>query len=465
MREKTSGGGQIYRKPSDRTQIVHRRKVDDDAGHGGTGPEAGGGPVPQPSPPSPSSTSTSDSPARATPLPTPATPIASACAWPYPQVGQLVAGYQGGSQDGADDEEWLRQVESRCKGALQQFQLQSKVLTRALTPNAALLKFQGSANLTVEQVLKRRSEFLTTHGLNVISVRAEPGVVAIAVARPSRRVLHLPEVWKRWSPDCAYGNHDLLIAVREEDSNPLFLSPRSNAPHTLIAGSTGSGKSVLMQNIMLSIACTNTTAQARIVLIDPKLGVDYFAFEGLPHLQGGIIDSQESAIQTLGELVNEMDRRYTVLRANKVSNIFDLNRKLTATERLPFLWVVHDEFAEWMMTPEYAEAVSNIVGRLGVKARAAGISLVFAAQRPDANVMPMQLRANLGNRLVLRVDGEGTSEIALGEKGAERLLGKGHLAAKLEGTPEITFAQVPFVDSDFLSRVVEIVKGVNPIQT
>ena len=458
-------GGQIYRKPSDRTQIVHRRKVDDDAGHGGTGPEAGGGPVPQPSPPSPSSTSTSDSPARATPLPTPATPIASACAWPYPQVGQLVAGYQGGSQDGADDEEWLRQVESRCKGALQQFQLQSKVLTRALTPNAALLKFQGSANLTVEQVLKRRSEFLTTHGLNVISVRAEPGVVAIAVARPSRRVLHLPEVWKRWSPDCAYGNHDLLIAVREEDSNPLFLSPRSNAPHTLIAGSTGSGKSVLMQNIMLSIACTNTTAQARIVLIDPKLGVDYFAFEGLPHLQGGIIDSQESAIQTLGELVNEMDRRYTVLRANKVSNIFDLNRKLTATERLPFLWVVHDEFAEWMMTPEYAEAVSNIVGRLGVKARAAGISLVFAAQRPDANVMPMQLRANLGNRLVLRVDGEGTSEIALGEKGAERLLGKGHLAAKLEGTPEITFAQVPFVDSDFLSRVVEIVKGVNPIQT
>ena len=92
------------------------------------------------------------------------------------------------------------------------------------------------------------------------------------------------------------------------------------------------------------------------------------------------------------------------------------------------------------------------------EARAAGISLVFAAQRPDANVMPMQLRANLGNRLVLRVDGEGTSEIALGEKGAERLLGKGHLAAKLEGAPEIIFGQVPFVDSDFLAQVVEALK-------
>ncbi len=175
-----------------------------------------------------------------------------------------------------------------------------------------------------------------------------------------------------------------------------------------------------MQNILLGIACTNTPAQAKIVLIDPKLGVDYFAFEGMPHLQDGIIDDQDKAIQKLEELVGEMNRRYTVLKANKVANIFDLNKKADATERLPFLWIIHDEFAEWMMTESYADAVSDVVSRLGVKARAAGISLVFAAQRPDANVMPMQLRANLGNRLVLRVDGEGTSEIALGEKGAER---------------------------------------------
>jgi S-DNA-T family DNA segregation ATPase FtsK/SpoIIIE len=235
-------------------------------------------------------------------------------------VSQLVSGYRGGSLDSAADEDWLRQVESKCKGALQQFQLQSKLLSKSLTPNAALLKFQGSANLTVEQVLKRRSEFLTTHGLNVISVRGEPGVVAIAIERPSRRVLHLPEVWKGWNPNCTHGNHELLIALKEEDSRPLFLSPRSNAPHTLIAGSTGSGKSVLMQNIILGTACTNTPEQARIVLIDPKLGVDYFAFDGLPHLEGGIIDDQETAITKLGELVGEMNRRYRVLKENKVSS-------------------------------------------------------------------------------------------------------------------------------------------------
>lgn len=129
-------------------------------------------------------------------------------------------------------------------------------------------------------------------------------------------------------------------------------------------------------------------------------------------------------------------------------------KKEDATEKLPFLWIIHDEFAEWMMTDDYSKMVSNIVARLGVKARAAGIFLIFAAQRPDNRVMPMQLRANLGNRLILRVDSEGTSEIALTEKGAEKLLGKGHLAAKLEGEEKIITAQVPFIKSEEIERIV-----------
>lgn len=357
-------------------------------------------------------------------------------------------------EDSAADAEWMKQIESQCKGALQQFQLQAKLMSSTLTPNAALLKFQGSTNLTVEQVVKRRSEFLTTHRLNVISVRAEPGAVAISIARPHRRVLQLLELWKKWNPDCLNGSSELLIGLKEDDGNLLFLSPKKNAPHTLIAGSTGSGKSVLMQNIILAIACTNTPNQSQIVLIDPKHGVDYFAFEKLPHLQGGIIDNQQDAILTLNRLIDEMDTRYTILKQNKVANIFDLNNKKNVTNYLPFLWVIHDEFAEWMMIDEYREAVTNVVSRLGIKARAAGIFLVFAAQRPDARVMPMQLRANLGNRLILKVDSEGTSEIALGEKGAERLLGKGHLAAKLEGEDNIAIAQVPFINSDELENIV-----------
>src|SRR5262249_36503702 len=208
---------------------------------------------------------------------------------------------------------WLKQVESQTKGALQQFQLQSKLVSPILTPNAALLKFQGSSNLTVEQVTKRRSEFLTTHGLNLISIRAEPGLVCLAVARPNRRILGLSEAWSHWSPDCTSGNQELLIGVKEDDGSLLLYSPRKHAPHALIAGSTGSGKSVLMQNIILSIACTNTPDQAKILLIDPKLGVDYFAFENLPHLEQGLITEQDAASLALNELVHEIDRRYRLL--------------------------------------------------------------------------------------------------------------------------------------------------------
>src|SRR5260221_14425104 len=120
---------------------------------------------------------------------------------------------------------------------------------------------------------------------------------------------------------------------------------------------------------------------------------------------------------------------------------------------MPTLWLIHDEFAEWMLIEEYKQEVASAVQRLGVKARAAGIHLVFAAQRPEANVMPMQLRANLGNRLILRVDSEGTSELALGDKGAERLLGKGHLVARLEGMP-LCYAQVPFAETSLTSETI-----------
>lgn len=353
-----------------------------------------------------------------------------------------------------ENSQWLKQVVQQMKTGLQQFNLQAKLKSETMTPNAALLKFEGSSHLTVDQVIRRQSEFLTTHGLNIISVQPEPGIVSIAIARRQRQVVNLAEIWKRWTPPRMDGNQNIAIAVRENDGSILYLDPsQKHAPHTLIAGSTGSGKSVLMQNILLGIAATNTPQQAEIVLIDPKQGVDYFLFDDLPHLRGGVITNAQQAIDCLKKLVVEMDARYSRFKQARANNITSYNRKVDATDRIPTIWLIHDEFAEWMMIDEYKEAVSTTVQRLGVKARAAGIHLIFAAQRPDANVMPMQLRSNLGNRLILRVDGEGTSEIALGEKGAEKLLGKGHLLAKLEGEMGVIYAQVPLASEEFVNQV------------
>ena len=378
--------------------------------------------------------------------------------WVYPSIGLLLS-TSFEKADEAGQRKWLTRLATATKSALQQMQMQAKLLESSMTPNSALLKFAGSANMTVDQVLRRRSELLTTFGLNVISVRPVPGAVVIAVERPEREVVNIQRIWRLWHPSTAeWGNQDILIGVRENDGSWLCLSPgHKHAPHTLIAGSTGSGKSVLMQNIILGIAATNTPEQARILLIDPKQGVDYFTFEDLPHMEGGIIDEQETASLRLSELVAEMDRRYVRFKEVRVPNLAAYNAKVAFDQRLPAIWLIHDEFAEWMLVEDYKESVTSVVQRLGVKARAAGIYLVFAAQRPDASVMPMQLRANLGNRLILRVDSEGTSEIALGDKGAERLLGKGHLLAKLEGERELCFAQVPFVDSHFAENLARII--------
>ncbi len=437
-----------FRRPTDRaSHRMPRQKGREDPP-----PQADPPPNPPPGPP-PSSPETPPQEPGST-----SSPPDSDAGWAYPGVrGEATDNRDPGET--AQDQEWLRQIETRAKHALQQFHLQAKLLSSQLTPNCALLKFVGSANLTVEQVGRKRSEFLTTHGLNIVAIRPEPGAVRLAIERPHRRLVRTAELWGRWRPDKGWGNRSLLIGVREDDGELLVLAPgQQHAPHTLIAGSTGSGKSVLMQNIILAVAATNNPLQARIILIDPKQGVDYFAFEGLPHLEGHIISDPAEASARLEQLVIEMDARYVRLRAARVQNLSAHNEKVPEGERLPVVWVIHDEFAEWMMVDDYKEAVTNTVGRLGVKARAAGIHLVFAAQRPDANVMPMQLRANLGNRLILKVDSVGTSEIALGEHGAECLLGHGHLLARLEGSPGLCYAQVPLAEPDFVERVVTVIR-------
>ena len=160
-----------------------------------------------------------------------------------------------------------------------------------------------------------------------------------------------------------------------------------------------------------------------------------------------------------GEILGEMEDRYRAFAAVRTRDLPTYNAKVSTTARLPLLFLVHDEFADWMLDDGYKAAVGAAVQRLGVKARAAGIHLIFAAQRPDKDVMPMQLRENLGNRLILKVSSEATSKIALDRPGAERLLGKGHLAAKLNGEMGLVFAQVPFLSDEDIEVAVTAIRA------
>jgi S-DNA-T family DNA segregation ATPase FtsK/SpoIIIE len=364
------------------------------------------------------------------------------------------------------DEAWLGGTAQKLRTALLGYGLQAKILGTRLTPNAALIRFMGSDRLRVEDIEGKQSALLTTHGLRLVAISPLPGEIVVAVARPQRQTVSLWDVWasRELNRNAAGLNTSFVIGLRELDGEILYLNlgsafggAQQHEPHTLVAGATGSGKSVLIQGLILDIAATNSSALAQIILIDPKMGVDYSAVERLPHILGGIIIDQQRAKEELERLVGEMERRYELFRAQGVRDLRAFNVAAAPVDRLPMLFLVHDEFAEWMLTEDYKEAVAVNVQRLGVKARAAGIHLIFAAQRPDVNVMPMQLRDNLGNRLILKVASAGTSEIALGVKGAESLLGLGHLAARLNGEPGIVFAQAPFLSDEDIDRAVEAI--------
>jgi DNA segregation ATPase FtsK/SpoIIIE, S-DNA-T family len=369
-------------------------------------------------------------------------------------------------EDSAEERAWLESSAQKLRSALLGYNLQAKIVGTRLTPNAALIRFMGSDRLRVEDLEARQSALLTTHGLRLISISPLPGEIVVGVARPKRQIVSLWDVWARrtLNRNPAGMNTSFVLGLKELDGDVLYLNlggafggGHAHEPHTLVAGATGSGKSVLIQALLLDIAATNPSTLAHIYLIDPKMGVDYAAIERLPHLQNGVIVDQVRAVEVMEGLVREMEQRYGLFRTHGARDIRAYNTKVPAADRLPVIFLVHDEFAEWMLTEDYKSAVTSNVSRLGVKARAAGIHLIFAAQRPDANVMPMQLRDNLGNRLILKVASVGTSEIALGVKGAEQLLGLGHLAARLSGEPGIIYAQAPLLSDDDIDRAVDAI--------
>jgi S-DNA-T family DNA segregation ATPase FtsK/SpoIIIE len=332
------------------------------------------------------------------------------------------------------------------------------------------VRLAGSDRLRVEDIENKRTQLLTTHAINLVTVQPKPGEIVVTIAGAKRQAVSLWELWSRreLNRNVAGINTSFLLGLQEINGALLYLNLgaefgglSSHEPHSLVAGATGSGKSVLIQALILDIAATNSKDLAQLILIDPKMGVDYAPLADLPHMRDEIVTTKEKAGEVLAALVHEMEDRYRAFAKARARDLPTYNSKVSAAERLPMIFLIHDEFADWMLDDTYKSAVGTAVQRLGVKARAAGIHLIFAAQRPDKDVMPMQLRENLGNRLILKVSSEATSKIALDRPGAELLLGRGHLAAKLNGEQGLLYAQAPFLSDDDITAAVTAISQDN----
>ena len=345
-------------------------------------------------------------------------------------------------------QQWADQASRSLQMKLQQKNIRAVEIDHILTPNGCLVRYEGDDSLNSKVITSLKENLLTTASLEVIFANAAPGEFQILLKCPVRESISMWSIWKKRQVqrNKAGINLNFAIGLKEIDNQILFLNPIEQDPHTLVAGGTGSGKTVLVQMLLLDIAATNPSYKMQFYLIDPKRSVDYTAFKRLPHLAAPQIRDKDEAEQLLQQLVEEMHHRLDLFESVGAKNLERYNAKVSKEQQLPVLWLIHDEFAAWMIDKHYAAQIEKTLTVLTVQARATGIYLVLIAQRPDKDVMPMQIRDNLGNRLALKLPTEQSSVIALGDKGAEVLLGKGHLAAKLNN--HIVYAQVPYLDED-----------------
>lgn len=368
------------------------------------------------------------------------------------------------AKDEAQGETWLGQQIVALRSALQTEGMDAPVLGSRLTPNTGLI-YVGGRSLTISWLERKQTDLLTRYGLDIVRITPMPGQIAIGLRRPSRAILHLADAWLRRTgePDSQTLSMAPLLGEKEDDGALCFLPLASSfagqetaAPHGLISGTTGSGKGILVTNLMLDLCALNSPEDLELYLIDPKRGVDYAWARRLPQLKVGIIDDQGEAQMLLARLVEEMEERYDAIAAEGCRNIDHYNRKVPAQRRMPRVVIVFDEVANWMQDDDFKGVVDGLINKIATKSRAAGFHLLMIYQRADNQVMTMQLRTNLGNKLILRLGDEGSSKIALGDKGAERLLGKGHLIAKL-GTDEKIYMQVPYIGDDEVEELAEAI--------
>jgi len=420
-------------------------------------------PAPPPSDPQPDAQSRPDGPASAASNASarPDEPIDAAGPWSGPIT--TVLHRLSNAADQTEGDPWLTAQIDALRAALQAEGMDAPIMGQRLTPNTGLV-YVGGRTLTVAWLERKRTDLLTRYGLDVVRISPMPGQIAIGLRRPARAILHLANAWLKRAADPAEGQRTSpLLGEREDDGSlcylPLasgYLAQERAAPHSLISGTTGSGKGILVTNLMLDLCALNSPEELEMHLIDPKRGVDYAWARRLPHLKGGIVDDQEEAMALLDRLVGDMDRRYDEISRENCRNIDQYNRKMPSGRRMPRVVIFFDEVANWMQDDDFKKVVDGLINKIATKSRAAGFHLFMVYQRADNQVMTMQLRTNLGNKLILRLGDEGSSRIALGEAGADRLLGKGHLIAKLD-TDDKIYLQVPFIGDDEVDELADAV--------
>jgi len=314
-------------------------------------------------------------------------------------------------------------------------------------PVVTLNEFEPAAGVKVSKIINLSDDIARNTSSESARIATIPGRSTIGIELPnsSRENVYLSEILS--NPDFNKKDIRLPIALGKNISGIPVVGDLASMPHLLIAGTTGSGKSVCINTIILSLLYRHTPDKCKFILIDPKM-LELSTYEGIPHLLCPVITEAKKAASVLGWVVKEMENRYRLMTKEGVRNIDGYNAKHTLA--MPYIVVVVDEMSDLMLVA--GKEIENYIQKLSQMARAAGIHIIMATQRPSVDVITGTIKANFPTRISFQVTSKIDSRTILGEQGAEQLLGKGDMLY-MSSANKIVRIHAPFVSEGEIEKV------------
>jgi S-DNA-T family DNA segregation ATPase FtsK/SpoIIIE len=342
---------------------------------------------------------------------------------------------------------------------LAQFRVEGDVVRTYSGPLVTTFEFKPAPNVKVSKILGLQDDLAMALRAETIRIQAPiPGrdVVGIEIPNESIETIYLREILE--SEIFKESSSPLTVALGKDIVGNAFITDIKKLPHLLIAGTTGSGKSVGINAMILSLLYRNDPDQLKLMLIDPKM-LEFAAYEDLPHLITPVITEPTKAIAALANMVGEMERRYKLMAEARTKNIENYNEKVKKTGAEPFAYIVViiDELADLMMNG--GKEVELSIARLAQKSRACGIHLIVATQRPSVDVVTGLIKANLPSRLSYRVGSRIDSKVILDALGADSLLGRGDGLFTPPGAIGLVRIHAPWNSEEEIEKIVEFIKA------
>jgi S-DNA-T family DNA segregation ATPase FtsK/SpoIIIE len=341
------------------------------------------------------------------------------------------------------------------KSTLAEFGIEVEMEGANVGPRVTQYTMRPPAGVNLSKILARDKELALNLAVDKIRIEAPiPGTRSVGVEIPNTRSADVRLRGVLESPEWKKDNNPLTFAVGKDISGKAVVANLAKMPHLLIAGTTGSGKSVMTNTLITSLLYRNSPSDMKLIIVDPKQ-VEMAQYNDIPHLLTPVITATDKALSAMKWAVNEMERRYTLMAEEKVKNISDYNEKMAKLQekaaekegddegekpqdggKMPYIVIVVDEMADLMMMA--GKDLEMLIVRVAQKGRAAGIHLVLATQRPEVKVITGLIKANIPGRIAFAVGSQIDSRIMLDQGGAEKLLGKGDmllLTTEMMGKP------------------------------